>query len=150
MGILQLVEHDSSTGRDYEAVPNPDAQPTAAFRDDHTRPVLWGSSDLLDVAIKLREQGFYSVDLTLSDEHLSPLPDSETADIKEDLLEHLNKDTDADALSERLDYLVLAVTVRRKGLGAFRIFQNGGIQILPSSNQEGFLHSLRQAISATG
>lgn len=154
MGSLQLVEHRQDTGTvAIEARPNPDDQPFLVFEDSDTEALLWGTEDLVEIALGLRSESFKVVELTVSDSEFSPLPDDEAKPIKDELLRLVNESDRAGALAflsdDLADCLILAITVRKKGDGVFRLIQNGQLEISGPSNEENFLRILKKVIVAS-
>jgi hypothetical protein len=154
MGSLQFVEHRQEDGTvAIEARPNPDDLAFLDFESTGTTALLWGTEDLVDIAVGLRAEKFMAIDLTVSDSQFNLLPDDEAKSIKQELLHRINSEGRAATLSflsvDLVDCLVLAITVRKKGDGVFRIIQNGQVEITGPSNEADFLRLLKKVIIAT-
>ncbi|ERK73556.1 hypothetical protein [Leifsonia aquatica] len=155
MSLLQVVERRDEDGAHLEAVPISEGASYTDVTADGGHVPHWGSHDLVVLATALVGSGFHATDATVADAFRpSAEEDEETEQFTADLLHAVN--AGADQAEEFLaedpsDYLILAVTIVSRDIGAFRLAQNGQVRVLGAEEAErvrAFTQILGKAILA--
>jgi hypothetical protein len=153
MDMFQLVTvTDGTSAHHVVPVQNPDNRSFLDFETKDRRAVLWGSQDLVDLALRLVRNGFRATGATLADEKFRDVDASESGALVEEVLSEINSaasDNAEEALSETLNGLyVMALTLakRQPRGGTFRLAQNGQVELIGDADESVLLGELQRVL----